>query len=205
LGFRKFTMARTQAPDYEQRRADIVEKAAELYAARGFRGASVSDIARACAISKSLVYHYFPSTRDILFEVMNAHVEALLEACAAAKAAQGTPRQKLEGLLHAFLELYAGAAARQTVLLNEIDQLTEAGRAKIVGDQRRIVAEVQALIVEIRPDLPDDARGRVVTMLVFGMINWLHTWYDPSGAVRPPAVADLAAALILDGLERAHL
>jgi hypothetical protein len=35
------------------------------------------------------------------------------------------------------------------------------------------------------------------------VINWLHTWYDPDGPIRPPVVADLAAALILDGLERA--
>jgi AcrR family transcriptional regulator len=195
-------MARTQAPDYEQRRAEIVGKAADLYAAKGFRGASVSDIADACKISKSLVYHYFPSTRDILFEVMNSHVEALLRASSAARAAPGAPRQKLEGLLHAFLELYAGAASRQTVLLNEIDQLGEEARAKIVGDQRRIVDDVQALLAEVRPDLLQDARGRVVTMLVFGAINWLHTWYDPAGPIRPPVVADLAAALILDGLER---
>ena len=50
-------MARTQAPDYEERRIAIVDKAAELFARRGFTGASLSDLAAACQTSKSLIYH----------------------------------------------------------------------------------------------------------------------------------------------------
>jgi AcrR family transcriptional regulator len=198
-------MARTQAADYELRRADIVEKAAGLYAAKGFRGASVSDVAEACGISKSLVYHYFPSTRDILFSVMSSHVEDLLAAVETAGARNAAPRVKLKALLRDFLALYAGAADRQTVLLNELDQLDPEARAKIVGAQRLVIDKVEAILGEVRPDLSTSDKHRVVTMLFFGMINWLHTWYDPEQPIKPDAVADLAAALFLDGLERAPL
>ena len=67
-------MARKQAPDFEQRRDAILEQAARLYAAQGFLGASVADLARACKTSKSLIYHYYPSKEDILFDVMHSHV-----------------------------------------------------------------------------------------------------------------------------------
>ena len=198
-------MARTQAADYEQRRADIVEQAAKLYAARGFRGASVSDVAEACGISKSLVYHYFPSTRDILYSVMSSHVEALVDAAKAAHEEPAPPREKLQRLLHSFLALYAGAADRQTVLLNELDQLTPEARARIVGVQRQVVDLVEAILGEARPELTGSDRHRVVTMLFFGMINWLHTWYDPQRSIKPDAVADLTSALFLDGLMRVPL
>ena len=49
-------MARPQAADYDDRRAAIVEQAARLYAERGFLGASLSDLAKACKTSKSLIY-----------------------------------------------------------------------------------------------------------------------------------------------------
>ena len=145
-------MARTQAADYEQRRAEIVERAAKLYAERGFRGASVSDVAEACGISKSLVYHYFPSTRDILYSVMSSHVEALVDAAKAAHAQAVPPREKLQRLLHGLLA-HAGAADRQTVLLNELDQLTPEARVRIVGAQRQVVDLVEAILGEARPDL----------------------------------------------------
>ena len=73
-------MARTQAADFAARRAAIVEKAAALYAERGFLGASIADLAKACRTSKSLIYHYYPSKEDILFDVMHSHVRSLLDA-----------------------------------------------------------------------------------------------------------------------------
>lgn len=198
-------MARTQAADYEQRRADIVETAARLYAERGFRGASTADLAQACEISKSLIYHYFPSTKDILFQVMSSHVQELLEAVEAAGALEAPPREQLRSLLHAFLTVYAGAAERQTVLLNELDQLEPEARAEIVAAQRKVVDRVEAILCRVRPELTRGERSRVVTMLLFGMINWLHTWYRPDGPVKPEAVAELTLALFLDGLERAAI
>jgi AcrR family transcriptional regulator len=71
-------MARPQSPDYDKRREAIVATAASLYARRGFPGASVSDLAKACGSSKSLIYHYFPSKDDILYDVMAAHLDALV-------------------------------------------------------------------------------------------------------------------------------
>ena len=73
-------MARPQSPDYDKRRDAIVAAATHLYARQGFQGASVADLAKACATSKSLIYHYFPSKEDILYEVMAAHLEALVDA-----------------------------------------------------------------------------------------------------------------------------
>src|SRR6185437_11202433 len=67
----RHAMARTQAPDYEERRNAMLEKAAELYAERGFLGASLADLAASCRTSKSLIYHYYPSKEDILFDVMH--------------------------------------------------------------------------------------------------------------------------------------
>ena len=37
-------------------------------------------------------------------------------------------------------------------------------------------------------------------MMLFGMINWTHTWYRPDGPIGPEQLADLAADLFLHGL-----
>lgn len=63
-------MARPQAPDYADRRQAMLDSAAALYARHGFLGASIVDLAVACGVSKSLLYHYFGSKEDILFEIM---------------------------------------------------------------------------------------------------------------------------------------
>ncbi|HEY2178389.1 MAG TPA: TetR/AcrR family transcriptional regulator [Caulobacteraceae bacterium] len=192
-------MARTQAADYGERRAAIVEQAARLYAESGFLGASVADLAQALGASKSLIYHYYASKEDILFEVMDSHLRALAEAAEAVLARPLRPEEKLRELARAFMRLYVGAAARHKVLLNELDALPPARREEIVGRQRRLIEAVEGLITAIQPRLPPRLR-RPGAMLFFGMINWTHTWFHEGGGASAEEVADLAADLTLNGL-----
>ena len=111
-------MARPQSPDYDKRREAILAAAAQLYAKKGFPGASVAELAKACRTSKSLIYHYFPSKDDILYAVMAEHLDALTEAAETA-CASGSADDKLRDAdrgLHAALceraEPSQGAAER---------------------------------------------------------------------------------------------
>ena len=190
-------MARKQAPDYEERRDAIVEKAAELFARKGFLGASVADLAEACGASKSLIYHYYPSKEDILFEVMDSHLVKLTEAAEAVVASGAPATSALHELSRRFMRLYVGAAARHKVLLNALDNLPPERRAAIVARQRALMAGVEQLLAQARPDLAAAGRLTPAAMLYFGMINWTHTWFDPEGPASADQVADMASALML--------
>jgi AcrR family transcriptional regulator len=191
-------MARTQAADYEQRREAIVEKAAHLFASTGFMGASVSDLAAACETSKSLIYHYYPSKEDILYAVMTSHVDQLTEDVAKVMAREAPAAELLRDLVHAFMNHYLDAADRQKVLLNELERLPADKRRTIVTKQRRIIDAVAELIGNLDTALAADPdRVRVQTMLLFGMINWTHTWFNPDGPVSADELADMAVTLVL--------
>ncbi|MBJ7437462.1 MAG: TetR family transcriptional regulator [Sphingopyxis sp.] len=185
-------MARTQAPDYEERRTAIIDKAADLFAKRGFTGASVADLAAACNTSKSLFYHYFPSKEDILYEVMSSHIDELVNDIDEVAKQGGAAGTQFDALIRAFLRHYVGAASRQKVALNELAHLPGDLRDKIVSKQRHIVDVTQKLLLASNPGLAGDpARARVQTMLLFGMINWTHNWYDPEGVVKIEELADM--------------
>lgn len=103
-------MARTEAAEHEQRQEAIVGKAADLFACQGFRGSSLSELAVVCNISKSLLYHYFPSKEDVLYAVMSSHVDQLLDDVDAAFDMGRGPRDVLGHLIRAFMQHYVGAA-----------------------------------------------------------------------------------------------
>jgi AcrR family transcriptional regulator len=197
-------MARTQAADYDDRKEAIVETAATLFATRGFTGASVADIAQRGKISKSLVYHYYESKEDILYDVMISHVRALEAAAREATASDVRPERKLRELAHRFMALYVGAAARHKVLLNDLDHLPKVRRAEIVAVQRGLIEIVRKLLVEIEPALKKKSGASfAAAMLFFGTINWTHTWFDPKGPVSAGALAEMAVDLTLGGLAKA--
>ena len=189
-------MARPQSPDYDRRREAILAAAARLYATKGFPGASVAELAKACNSSKSLIYHYFPSKDDILYAVMAEHLDALTEAAETA-CATGSADARLRALTVAFMRLYASAQNHHKVLLNELDNLPPQRRAAVVAKQRRIIEAAESVITEIAPG----GGARVNTMLFFGMINWTHTWFDPTGPVMPEMLALRVVDLMLRGVQ----
>jgi AcrR family transcriptional regulator len=193
-------MARTQAADFDQRRELIIERAVRLYAERGYLGASLADLAQACNTSKSLIYHYFPSKEDILYEAMDSHVRILLDAATTIQARDLPADEKLRALTHEFMHLYVGAADRHKVLLNELHNLPPARRDTIVKRQRKLIQIVTDLLTEIQAQLKGEHTATAATMLFFGMINWTHIWFDPRGPLSTDTLADVAADLMLHGL-----
>lgn len=193
-------MARSQALDYDKKRCAITQNAARLFAARGFATCSVAEIADACGMSKSLIYHYYQCKEDILFDVMNEHIELLLRETHAFVEA-GPPEAALRDLTQRLLLHYVDAAERQKVTLYEMDSLPEQQRSEIIEKQREIVANVEALLRNAcRSQAKDERKLSALTMLYFGMLNWTHTWFKASGPLNRDALATLAADTIIGAL-----
>ncbi|QBI19882.1 TetR/AcrR family transcriptional regulator [Egibacter rhizosphaerae] len=80
-------MARTVDPQrHRARREHILHAAAELFAAKGFDGTSVSDICRAAGISTGNLFHYFASKREVFAALLRDGTTATEEALVAALA-----------------------------------------------------------------------------------------------------------------------
>ncbi|WP_425860064.1 TetR/AcrR family transcriptional regulator [Arthrobacter sp. TWP1-1] len=55
----------------KERRESIVAAAHEVFAAHGYRGGSLQDVADKVGMSQTSLLHYFPSKRDMLLAVLN--------------------------------------------------------------------------------------------------------------------------------------
>ena len=190
-------MARTQALDFDSKREAIMKQAANLFADKGFNGASISDLSKACGVSKSLIYHYYASKEDILFDVMNTHIEDLIEMLETTPVVSQNPHENFTTLTKAILACYAGAEDKQKVLLYELNHLKPEQRDEIVTKQRAIISKFETIYSEIFPELKNNSsllRSKI--MLFFGMINWTHTWFNPKGAISRDELAEIAVQTI---------
>jgi len=193
-------MARTQAQDFDEKRVAIMKQAASLFASKGFSGASVSDISKACGVSKSLIYHYFGVKEDMLYAVMIDHIDDLSAVVSDPNLAHPDARQEFHDLTLALLECYAGAQDAQKVLLYDLNNLTAEQRKYIVLKQRAIIERFEHVYLRIHPNMIDSpAITRSNIMLFFGSVNWIHNWYNPKGVINLPALAALAVANVIGG------
>jgi len=68
------------SPKDRDRRQQILDAAQKVFAARGFDGASIKDLAKAAKISPGLLYWYFKDKTDLLVSLMTERIEAALGA-----------------------------------------------------------------------------------------------------------------------------
>lgn len=189
-------MPRGIARDHEEKRAAIRKGAAAYFAAHGFDRASMTGAAKSCGISKALIYHYYDSKEALLFDILDAHLSALVAEIDALPQQAG-----LRALVRTILMAYRDADAEHKLQIDALATLDPALQAPLIALQRRMIARMgEALRAEAPGPLADPARLRPVTMSVFGMLNWFYLWHRPGKGISREDYADLASDLILNGI-----
>jgi AcrR family transcriptional regulator len=193
-------MARIRTAAYDDQRELILAQAAALFARQGYTATSMNQVAAACGISKPTLYHYVQDKHELLLRVAQAHVERLQALVAEVEADALPPRQRLQALIERFVLAYADAQHEHRVLTEDVKFLDEAARERVLDGERRVVAGFARAVVELRPELAGASLATPLTMLLFGMINWMFTWLKPGGALSHAAMAPVVVDLFLGGL-----
>jgi AcrR family transcriptional regulator len=175
------------------RKAEIRNKAAEVFAEKGFHRASIRDVAKASNMSLAGLYYYYRGKDEILFDIQHEAFGHLLESHAEALAGVKDPEEKLQRVIEAHLEFFASNIPQMKVISHESEAL-EDKFGEMVGEQRRrYVRLVRGILDEIGAQHPlRDVPTSVAVFFLFGMMNWVYTWYDEK---RDGTAADLARAV----------
>lgn len=196
-------MARPIAKDHDLKRGAILKTAARTFADEGFDRASMAGLARACGISKSLIYHYYPSKEALLYDILFTHLSALKEAVEGVENGADAEAD-LRAVVHVVLEAYRHADAEHKLQLESLGALPEEDQRRLEALQRDLVKLVSDALTLAAPDYfaahPDALRP--AAMSLFGMLNWVYMWHRPSGGVSRADYADMATDLMLGGLGR---
>ena len=193
-------MPRGRAPGYDAQREDILAHAAALFARQGYPGTSMNEVARACGMSKAALYHYVRDKYRLLVEIAEDHVTRLVVLVGEVEREGLEPPARLRRLIERFVREYASAQNAHRVLTEDVRFLDEPDRERVLAAERRVIGAFAAAIAALRPDLQAAQLDKPLTMLLFGMINWMFTWMRPDGTLTHEAMAPVVADLFFGGL-----
>jgi TetR/AcrR family transcriptional regulator len=198
-------MARTRAADYDDKRRAILAAATALFAEHGYDRSSISDVAKACGVSKALLYHYYGSKEVLLYDIIEHHLDRLLVAIEAADTPGLAPRARLEAFAVALLVAYRDANHEHKIQINELPKLPEPQQETLKALERELVARFAGAVAAVRPELVGNGLLKPVTMSLFGMLNWHYLWFRPKGQLSREDYGRLAVTLLLDGVNGAEV
>jgi AcrR family transcriptional regulator len=162
------------------RRAELIEKAALLFGARGYANTSMRDISAAFGILHGSIYHHFGSKEELFITVYASGVDRFVKDVEKAIEPYTDPWQRLEAACIAHLEaLLMRESPAATVLADWSANYTESMRTALVAQRDRY--EKVFLKLTDAVELPQGIKKRYFRLGLLGALNGALMWYQPGG------------------------
>lgn len=185
------------------RRTEILERSAVLFAREGAANTPLSEIASAVGIKKGSLYYFFESKEALLLEVVRPVLEGparelqsivqgpgdvvfrLTEAMAALGRFFDTHPERMEILIRERLDRHLSSEANEEV---------RRWKAAYTDLWRRLLREGVEAGVFVACDDKITAFGQI------GALNWMYAWFDPRGELSGEDIGRILAQQFLTGL-----
>ena len=181
---------------FDRRFSEILDFATEVFADKGYEGASMRDLSRRSGMSLAGLYYYFDSKEKLLYLIQKHTFMTILARLRERLAASRDPEERIRLFVDNHVDYAVAKQKAMTVLSHEDDVLKDAYGAELATIKRQYFKTCVELVDDLAkaeklPRLGPKASGRggvstrTAVMGLFGMMNWLYTWYKP--AVDPGA------------------
>lgn len=185
------------------KRDAVLQTAAKLYLEKGYRRTSMSELASLLNITKPALYYYFRNKEELLVECYRAGINTIESSLRMAADCEGTGLEKLR----AYIESYATAVATtnfgRCVPALDDAELSSPARRQVRDLKRRIDAAIRANVEQgIRDGSIAPCNAKLAAFAIAGAINWIGTWYQPSGGLAVEEIVSEFSRLLVLGLSR---
>jgi AcrR family transcriptional regulator len=189
---------------YDEKLQQILKTSARIFAEKGFHHTSVRDIARATKMSLSGLYYYFTTKEELLYLIQERCFVTLLQRWEEAADPQADARARIRAFADNHLSFFLHNMPEMKVMAHEDESLTGGFQDKILVLKRRYVKVIMDLIGELPGRESDKAVDlRVATFALFGMMNWIYTWYQPKRDLEFPRLIEQMLRIYFFGLLQA--
>ncbi len=178
----------------------IAKVSAQLFAARGYLRTSVDDIAAAAKVTKGGVYHYFGSKADILYLICSTYVDLDLENLEQSLSAMEGLPEKIRFIVFRHITHYATHEFAAKTLLHEAYNLAPRHFREVKARERRYFTIVKGVLSEWPGAAGRKGGASALALTLFGMMNWIYSWYAPKGEIKPDELSELIYQVFIGGI-----
>ncbi|TPG35175.1 TetR/AcrR family transcriptional regulator [Mycolicibacterium hodleri] len=193
------------SPNGLTRREELLAVATKLFAARGYHGTRMDDVADAVGLNKATVYHYYASKSLILFDICKSAADFTMDALHDDPSASAR-----EMIYHFTRRLLVGIASdveRGAVYFQEAPYITE----WFTEEQVAYIRKAESTVYEHVRDVIDrgiasgefyDCDSHVLALGYIGMTLGSYRWLRPQGRRTAQEIAVEFSTALLRGLIR---
>ena len=190
------------ATRFDRRLSKILDHATAVFYEKGYEGASMRDLSRVTGLSLAGLYYYFQSKEELLYLIQKHYFTAVVERLQRRLEDVSDPEARIHAfILNHFEFFFADNLKAIKVLSKEDDVLADKLGAEVRSLKRRYYRCCADLVDDLKREERLEFNTRVAVLGLFGMMNWIYTWYKPKVDPDAAALARQMGDIFLAGIK----
>jgi AcrR family transcriptional regulator len=172
---------------FDRRLTRILVHATHVFCDKGYAAASMRDLSRASGVSLSGLYYYFDSKEELLYLIQKNTFSTIVNRLRERLDELTDPADRIRIFILNHLEYFLANQKAMKVLSHEDDVLKNGFGSEIAASKREYYRICIELLESYKLARGLDFSSRTAVLSLFGMMNWIYTWYNPrvdAGAIQ---------------------
>jgi AcrR family transcriptional regulator len=188
---------------FEQRLTEILAHATDVFYEKGYDAASMRDLSRASGMSLAGLYYYFESKERLLYLIQKHTFQTVIHNLRDRLDFANEPEERVRVFIQNHIEYFLANRKAMTVLSHEDETLTNGFGAGVAELKREYYHLGVKLLDELRKSAGkrfSDVNSRLAVLSLFGMMNWIYTWYNPRVDANAAELSRQMSQIFLNGV-----
>jgi AcrR family transcriptional regulator len=179
----------------------IGNAAVKLFNERGYLETTMDEISSAAKMSKGGIYHYFLTKSEILFFILNNFMDLLLEGLGEKLEKVEGNLEKIKFLIYRHIEFHTKYPSVSKTLLQQ-GHLLRSEYKTIAEKEKKYYQMVASVLSDFWGGRIEKERLTAITFTLFGMCNWIYSWYNPKGPVTAQELSEIIYQIFTRGIDQ---
>lgn len=188
------------ATRFDRRLGKILEHATEVFDEKGYEGASMRDLSRATGMSLAGLYYYFESKEKLLYLIQKHTFTTIVDRLRERLDEASDSEQRIRIFILNHLEYFLRNRKAMKVLSHEDEVLKNSFGSEIAAIKREYYRICVGLLDDFKREKKLEFSSRLAVLGLFGMMNWIYTWYNPRLDANAQGMAREMGDLFLRGI-----
>ena len=164
---------------FDRRLSKILRYAVDVFYEKGYEGASMRDLSRASGMSLAGMYYYFKSKEQLLYLIQKHAFITIMEQLRDRLEDVFDPEARVRVFVLNHVEYFLANQKAMKVLSHEDDVLKNSLGTDILALKREYYRTCVELMDALQKEKGLEFNSRMAVLSLFGMMNWIYTWYNP--------------------------
>jgi TetR/AcrR family transcriptional regulator, cholesterol catabolism regulator len=185
---------------FDRRLAKILAHATNVFYEKGYEGASMRDLSRSSGMSLAGLYYYFESKEKLLYLIQKHTFTTIVDRLHERLDQVEDPTERIRVFILNHLEYFLANQKAMKVLSHEDDVLKNGFGSEIAGIKREYYRICMELLDDFKRAKGLEFSSRIAVLSLFGMMNWIYTWYNPRADANAKELSRQMGDIFLQGI-----